>query len=234
MRGWTGKTTGRSAWIRSKVLVGRRLGREQQIRDLVGQHPVELLGHAPVEAPETGLHVGDAESQLRGRQGARERGVDITNDDQLVRPFGDQHRLEPRHDPSDLRRGAGRPDFQIHLRLGYLQVGEKAPRHFRVVVLACVDQHAVDAAALAERGQDRSSLDEVGARPHDRRELHDASALVRTPASASTCAAGAKRKSARSRQSLFSVSSLLMEWRSRVSRPTAIRGCSRSSSHGWR
>ena len=47
--------------------------------------PVELLGHAPVEAPETGLHVGDPKSTwpLSAR---RRAWSDISNHDQRVGP----------------------------------------------------------------------------------------------------------------------------------------------------
>ena len=40
-----------------QVLAGAALRGEQQVRELIGEQPVELLGHAAVAAAQTGLHV---------------------------------------------------------------------------------------------------------------------------------------------------------------------------------
>ena len=60
-------------------VVHRRRGRaQQQVAGVVAQHPVELLGHRPVERAHAGLHVRDRHVRLRGR----ERGASV----ELVSP----------------------------------------------------------------------------------------------------------------------------------------------------
>jgi hypothetical protein len=64
-----------------------RLGRaQQQVAGVVGEHAVQLLGHAPVERPHPRLHVRHRHVALRARQGARERGVGVAVDEHHVGP----------------------------------------------------------------------------------------------------------------------------------------------------
>ena len=84
----------------------RRVARAQQeVRQVIGDDPVDLLGHAAVEAAQPGLDVSDGHEQLRGRQRTGQRGVRIAVDQEPVRTFGDAARLRS---PSASRRFARR------------------------------------------------------------------------------------------------------------------------------
>ncbi len=56
-----------------EVFIGRRLGGEEKIRDGIGQHPVDLFGHAPVEATESRFHVGEPDTELGRRDSPGQR-----------------------------------------------------------------------------------------------------------------------------------------------------------------
>ena len=55
---------------------GRR-GRQQQVRHVVGDEPVDLLRHLPVEAAEAGFDVREGDVELRRRQRGGEGGVRV-------------------------------------------------------------------------------------------------------------------------------------------------------------
>ena len=51
---------------------------------MVGQPPVQLLGHRRVEAAQSGLDVGDRDRELCGRECCGDRRVDVAGDDDEV------------------------------------------------------------------------------------------------------------------------------------------------------
>ena len=51
---------------------------------VIGEHPVDLLGHRPVEAAKAGLDVGDLHAELGGDQRAGHRGVDVSDHEDHV------------------------------------------------------------------------------------------------------------------------------------------------------
>src|SRR5207302_1605620 len=63
--------------LRGQVADGLGAGREQQVGELVGDAPVDLLGHARVEAAQAGLDVRDRQPELRRDEGGGDGGVDI-------------------------------------------------------------------------------------------------------------------------------------------------------------
>ena len=88
-------------WIRSagdplaeQVLVGVAAGREEVGREVVGQAPVDLLGHPRVEAAQPCLDVRDGVALLDRDERARERRVDVADDDDDAGPDAQQLALE--------------------------------------------------------------------------------------------------------------------------------------------
>ena len=67
-----------------EVLVRLRRVGEEQGGDVIGESPVVLLRHPPVEAPQPRLEVADRNVQLDRRERGRERRVDIARDDDEV------------------------------------------------------------------------------------------------------------------------------------------------------
>ena len=59
------------------------LGRvgEQQARELVGHHTVDLLGHRPVERAQAGLHVPERDAELRGHERGGHGAVHVAGDE---------------------------------------------------------------------------------------------------------------------------------------------------------
>jgi hypothetical protein len=60
-----------------------RLGtrREQEVRQDIGDDPVHLFGHRPIEAPQAGLDVGDRHLELGRDDGGRKGRIDVAVDD---------------------------------------------------------------------------------------------------------------------------------------------------------
>ena len=68
---------------------------EKQIREEVGDAPVDFLGHRVVEAAKPGLDVGHRDQELGRHQRRRERRVDVPVDDDQRRPGLREQRLDP-------------------------------------------------------------------------------------------------------------------------------------------
>ena len=72
----------------------RRLGRaQQQGADVIGQHPIDLLGHASVEGAQSGFEVCDRDLQFSRRQGSGERRCRVARHEHQVRLFLDDDLL---------------------------------------------------------------------------------------------------------------------------------------------
>ena len=119
---------GRDAFARE--VVGRRaFGRVEQIGDLVGQHAVDLLRHVAVEAAQSRLDVDDGDALLARDQAARERRVDVADDDDAARREIVEHGLEAPHDLGGLHRMRAGADLQVDVRWRQFEVGEKPLVH---------------------------------------------------------------------------------------------------------
>ena len=155
-----------------------RLGRvdEQEIRHLVRDDPVDLLGHRAVERAEARLDVPHGDRELGGGERCRHRRVDVSRDEHDVGTLGFEDRLEALHHPSGLHRVRSRSDAENVIGLADAELLEEDPRHRVVVVLSRVDQRVPDRPrASGERGDDRRGLHEVGTRADDRDHVVDRS-----------------------------------------------------------
>ena len=78
------------------------LGRvqEEQLGEVVGDDPVDLLGHRPVEAAQAGLDVGDRDPELRRAERRSQGRVDVAGNEDQVGALGAQDRLEPLEHPA--------------------------------------------------------------------------------------------------------------------------------------
>ena len=95
----------------------------------------DLLGHGPVPASKTGLHVGHRDVQLLGGDRAGKGGVHVSHHHDHVRRGVQAHTLKRHHDFRGLlgmRAGARRQKVG---RLGQAQLVEEDPRHGVVVML---------------------------------------------------------------------------------------------------
>ena len=124
-----------------KVGHGGRRRHEQPPREMVGHDPVDLLGHAPVEASEPRLDVRDRDAQLGRRQRPDQRGVRVAVHEHGVRPFRDQDRLQALQHPGRLLRVRATADAQRVVRSREVQLREEGPGHRLVPVLAGVHEH---------------------------------------------------------------------------------------------
>ncbi len=68
-----------------KILVAIGRGREQQIGQLIGQQAVDFFRHAAVTRAQTGLNVGDANTELGAHQRGSHRGVDVAIHENEIR-----------------------------------------------------------------------------------------------------------------------------------------------------
>ena len=81
-----------------EVCVGLFAGGEEEVRDLVCEQAVYLLGHGAVEGAEAGLDVGHRDVELGGIEGAGYGGVHVPHDDDEVGALFEQDLFELEHD----------------------------------------------------------------------------------------------------------------------------------------
>ena len=164
------------------------LCRKSSSEKLVGDDPVDLLGHRPVEAAQAGLDVGDRDPHLRRGQRRRQGRVDVAGDDDQVGPLVGEHRLEPLHHPRRLlRRGCpSRPRAcgrararRAPRRRPPTSAGRSAGRCGRSV-------WRPSGRRAPQRADHRRRLDEVRPRPDHVEDAHRGAS--------STCAAGPSRR----------------------------------------
>ena len=160
---------------------------EEELGDLVGDDPVDLLRHRAVEAAQPRLHVPDGQLELRRGQGGGERRVDVARDEHEIRLQLEQHGLQPLDHPCDLLGVGPGADAEHAVGVADAELLEEDRGHLAVVVLAGVDEHVLEAVGTATQlGHDRRRLHHVRARPHDR----DDAAALRHGAEDTACPAG--------------------------------------------
>lgn len=113
---------------------------EEDVRQVVDQGAIDLLRHRPVVRAQPGLYMADSDVSLVRRECDPERGVGITLDEDGIDLLGGQDRHHPVHDPGQLARRMSRPDVQVVIRLGQLQLVEERTIELEAVVLAGMDQ----------------------------------------------------------------------------------------------
>ncbi len=148
------------------------LGRcEQKIRGVVGEDPVVLLGHAPVEGSEPRLEMGDGQVQLDRRERPGDGRVGVAVDDHPVRVLALQDRVERGQDPPGLYAMGAGPDAQVYRGVGDAEAGEKHVGEVRVVMLTRVHDHML-VVGVREGGGHRSQFDELGTGTDNAQDLH--------------------------------------------------------------
>jgi len=157
-----------------ELLCRTRGGAEEQVRTVVGEHAVVLLGHGAVEAAEPGLDVRHAHPQLGRRECARQRGIGVAVDQGPVRPLRLKHLFDPDQHLPGLPAVPARPDAQRIVRLGDGELLEEAMGHLRVIVLPRVDQDLRVAGPWgAQDATHGRSLDELRSGADDCNDLHN-------------------------------------------------------------
>ena len=116
------------------------IGGEQRVAQHVGHHPVDLLGHRPVAAAQSGLYVRHLDAQLLGRQSAGYGRVDVADHHHPIGLALEEQRLKCDHHASGLLGVSSGPDLEIDIGPGQSQIGEEGARHLRVVMLPGVHQ----------------------------------------------------------------------------------------------
>jgi hypothetical protein len=165
---------------------------EQHVRELVGDDPVDLLGHAAVEAPEPRLEVGDRQAHLGRDERHRQRRVHVARNDDQVGPLLLEDRLDPLHHARRLNGVTPGSDAEHVVRRGDAELLEEDVRHHPVVVLTGVDEEMLSVRkALAELCDYRRRLDEVRSRPDHGESSHRAECTRRM---AIWLAVGAQRR----------------------------------------
>lgn len=127
---------------------------------MIGHHAVDLFRHPPVETPQPRLYVSHPHRQLRRRQRARQSGIRVAVDQQVVWPFGQQNIFDSLEHGRGLRGVRTGPRPKVGVRPGQFQPVEEDSGHFVVVVLPRVNQEFP--VPLAQRAADRRCLDELG------------------------------------------------------------------------
>ena len=143
-----------------EVPPGSLRGGEEVVGDVVRDHPVDLLGHRPVEAPEAGLDVADPDVELRGRESPGHDGVGVALDEDDLGLFFHQDILDASEDLSGLPGLGPGADVEVVLRLGQFEILEERPVHLVGVVLPGVEDEVVEVPCFAFP-DDRGHLDDL-------------------------------------------------------------------------
>src|SRR5438552_2849204 len=149
----------------SQVLLRRRRRREKQVRQLVRDDSVDLLGHLLVERPDAGFDVLERAVLLPGEEGPGDGRVRVAVDDDEVRPLRRVRDLP--HRRRDLQVGRLLLQLELFVRLAELHVPEEDPVHHQVVMLTRMDEDVVVVQPV-EGLHDRGHLDDFRTRPDDR------------------------------------------------------------------
>ncbi len=135
------RVAGRPSRARFSTATSRR--GEQQRRQVVGHHAVDLLGHAAVERAQARLDVGDRHVQLGRGERSGQRGVRVAVDEH---PSGARRPATCSIASIDaaglLRRAGRRRSPGCTAAAGYRSSSKKTLRHVGVVVLPGVDDRS--------------------------------------------------------------------------------------------
>ena len=138
---------------------------EVEIGHMVHQASVGLFRHVLVEAAVAGLQVVDGYAHPLGHH-RRDAAVGVTQHDNGIRPFFEQHLLGPDQGlPKNSTQGRG-VDAQPMIRLADTQVRKEHLVEQVVVVLAGVNQHVVH--SVVEAGDHPRQADQLRPRTHNR------------------------------------------------------------------
>jgi len=153
-----------------EIALGVALGGEQEIGELIGQDPVDLLRHAPIVAAQAGLHMHHGDALLGRNEGTSNRRVDVAHHQHRIRTQVVHYRLEAAHDLRRLDSMAAGTDLQVHIRVRDIQLPEKRCLHGLVVMLSGMDQGGCNARLAGEDPHQGCDLHEVRPRPDDAEE----------------------------------------------------------------
>jgi hypothetical protein len=143
-----------------QVAEGLGRGGEQQVAELVGQPPVDLLGHGVVEAAQPGLDVRERDAELGARQGGADGGVHVAVKHHQRRRIVEELPFHPHQHVRRLGGLGARPDPEVDVGLGQAELDEEDVGHPLVVVLPGV-HHPLLVAERPQGPDNRGRLDEV-------------------------------------------------------------------------
>ena len=135
-------------------------GGKEVVRDVIRDHPVDLLGHRPVKAPEAGLDMADADVEFCGRKSPGHDGVGVALDEDDVGFLLHEDLLDAGQDLSGLPGMGSGTDIEVVLRLGQVKVLEERPVHVVGVVLPGVEDEVIEVPCFAFP-DDRGHLDDL-------------------------------------------------------------------------
>ena len=157
--------------LSSQVLRGPVGVGEENLAQVVGEAAVGLLGHALVEAAQSGLDMRDRDAKLRRRERSCESRVDVAGDDDQCWHVLEQHLLDADERSGCLLGMRSGSDAEEDVRLRQAQLVDEDRGHLFVVMLAGVDEQQLQALiSLGERAESGLGLHEV--RPGTDDETH--------------------------------------------------------------
>ncbi len=157
----------------SQVLVGVFRGREEKIRQTVGDDAIHFLGHSAVEGAQAGFDVGELDRQFGADQGGGDGGVDVPVNENDVGLAIEQNGLEAGHNVGGLAGMGSGADAEIDVGRGDFELREEDVGEIFVVVLAGVNQGLAHAGAGAQGMEDGRGFHEIGARADYVQDVHD-------------------------------------------------------------
>ena len=152
----------------AQVRIGILRRREQKIGDLIRQQPIDLFRHRAIAAAQSRFDVRDFNAELRTYQRARDRRIDIANDDYPIRLLCFNDGFERLHDRRGLRGMTPRSDTEMDVRLGHFQIAKERIGHAGFVMLSSVKENRLKLSAASFHRRDNGcDFHEVGTRTSD-------------------------------------------------------------------
>ncbi len=145
---------------------------EEEIRQAIGEHPVDFLWHSTVAGAESGLDMADRYGELRTDQRGSEGGVDVAIDQNEFGLVFDHDGLECGHDGGRLLSVSSGTNTEIYVWLGHFELAEKDLGHRGVVVLTGVHQGLANVGIRIQRAENGRGFHEVGTRAYDVKDVH--------------------------------------------------------------
>jgi hypothetical protein len=142
-----------------KIFNGVFFGHKQIIGQRIGQHTIDFFGHGTVEAAQTRLDVDDLDADFDGRERSCDRGINVSDNEEEVRPSLKQYDLDSLKYFRGLPSMGARTHFKVDVRFRNGHLPEEDIGKLLVIVLACVNQCRLDLRVFAHFAKQWSYFD---------------------------------------------------------------------------
>ncbi len=152
--------------LAAEVGHGALLAREQQLGQVIDEHPVGFFRHRAIEAAQPRLDMRHRHLPRRRRERAGEAEIGVAEDHDEDRARGRQHRVQRLQHRAEPRAARAAADPEVDLGLGQLELAQQRRAELGIEMLP--GMHDLQPDLRPQRADERRELDEIGSRTDDR------------------------------------------------------------------